>query len=442
MKKLLVFTLVAFMCISLFATGTQEKASSGASKDKEVTIEWWTWDPEMIEQNKAIIADFEAKNPGIKVNNTIVDSKEYWTKLRIQAQQKRLPDVFMLSSGYIEEWASEGLLRNLDDLIASEPDFFDRFYQPIFDVTKDIANADHYYAIPFALVNTVLYYNKDMFDAAGISYPTADWTWEDFRSAAKALTIDKDGDGTPDQWGYWFYGRYAHAESWIFANNGYLVNRETMRFEPDQNAMEALKMLTDMVLVDHSAPRQKDMSALKNQQVFPNELCAMWVDGGWYVDDFRKLGDKFQWGFERVPQGPSGGKRITYAWPDSYAISPNSENVEAAWKFAKYVAGEGIGLDQFMAGKIPAYKPLTESDEFVDLTVQPGANMQLLRDMASDEMTTSYTKGWSEWRGYAAADSMGLNGIIDSIINGEITFDAGMKSATESINKVLARYYK
>ncbi len=440
MKKILLLALVLVMSLGLFANGAKE--ASSASDSKDVTIEWWTWDPELIETNKAIIAEFEAKNPGIKINNTIVDSKEYWTKLRIQAQQKRLPDVFTLSSGYIEEWADEGLLRSLDDLIAKEPDFFDRFYKPIFDVTKDIGNTDHYYAIPFALVNTVLFYNKDMFDAAGIAYPTENWTWEDFTKAAKALTIDKDGDGTPDQWGYWFYGRYAHAESWIFANDGYLVNRDTMRFDPDKNAMEALKMLTDMVLVDHSAPRQKDMSALKNQQVFPNKLCAMWVDGAWYIDDFRKLGDKIHFGIVRVPQGPSGEKRVTYGWPDSYALSPNTEHPEEAWKFAKFIAGEGIGLDQFMAGKIPAYKALTESPEFVDETKQPGKDMELLRDMASDEMTTSYTKGWSEWRGYGAADSMGLNGTIDSIINGEVSFDEGMAKAKESINKVLARYYK
>ena len=77
--------------------------------------------------------------------------------------------------------------------------FFDEFYKPIFDVTNGIANQDHYYAVPFALVNTVLYFNKDMFDAAGIAYPTDDWTWEEFREAAKKLTIDKNGDGTPDQ---------------------------------------------------------------------------------------------------------------------------------------------------------------------------------------------------------------------------------------------------
>lgn len=100
MKKLLSVLLVLVMCFSLFASGSSE---AKASENKTVTLEWWTWDPEMIEQNRSIIAAFEAQNPGIKINNTIVDTQEYWTKLRIQAQQKRLPDVFTLSSGYIEE---------------------------------------------------------------------------------------------------------------------------------------------------------------------------------------------------------------------------------------------------------------------------------------------------------------------------------------------------
>ena len=439
MKKIFLIAIVALLCFSVFAQAQSEKA---AAETKDVTLEWWTWDPEMIEQNKSIIAAFEAQNPGVKVNNTIVDSKEYWTKLRIQAQQKRLPDVFTLSSGYIEEWASEGLLRNLDDLVKNDPSLFENFYQPIWDVTKSIAASDHYYAIPFALVNTVLYYNKDMFDQAGIAYPTDDWTWDQFLDAAKKLTVDKDNDGKIDQYGFWFYGRYAHAESFVFANNGSFVDRKTMRFAPDANAQKALRMLTDMVLVDKSAPAQQDMSALKNQQVFPNGLCAMWVDGGWYINDFKKKSD-LHWGIVRVPQGPDGGKRVTYAWPDSYALSPNTAHPEEAWKFAKFVAGEGLTLDQFMAGKIPAYKGLTESEAFLTLAGEDHrADMQLLKDMASDEMTTSYTKGWSEWRGYGAADSMGLNGTIDGIINGKVPYDKAMADAETSINKVLSRYYK
>jgi ABC-type sugar transport system, periplasmic component len=438
MKKIITLALVLVMAFSLFAQGGAETA---ASAPKEITLQWWTWDPLMIEENKAIIADYEASHPGIKIENTIIDTNEYWTKIGIQAQQKKLPDVYTMSSGYLEEWGESGLMLNLDDLVKKDSALFaTEFYQPIWDLTKSIGNTDHYYAIPFALVNTTLFYNKDAFDKAGIAYPTDDWTWDQFKEAAKALTIDKDGDGTIDQYGFRFYGRYAHIEPWVFANGGTLIDYSTHRFAPDAKALEAIKMLTDMVLVDKSAPSQKDMSALKNEQVFINGITAMWVDGGWNMDKLNKSNLPFEFGMVRVPQGPSG-ERVTFAWPDSYAIAPNTKYPAEAYEFAKYVAGKGLSLDQFMQGKIPAYKGLTESPDF---TKVPGheADMELLVDMASDPMTTSYTKGWSEWRGYGASDSMGFNGAIDQIINGTMSFDEGLAAAQKGVDKVLSRFYK
>lgn len=438
MKKLVTLLVVLLAIASLFGAGVKDtQASSGP-----ITLEWWTWDPTMQEENQQIIAQFERQNPGVKVNNTIIGTSEYWTKIRIQANQNKLPDVFTMSSGYIEEWAKDGLLYNLDSFVQKD-DTFDIFYKSIFDTNKAISNTDSYYAIPFALVTTVLYYNKDAFDAAKLAYPTDAWTWNDFRNAAKKLTIDKNGDGKIDQWGYWFYGRYAHIEPWIYANGGRLLDRTTMRFSPDKNAMDAMKMLTDLVLVDKVAPAPKDMSAFQQQDVFPQGVAAMWVDGSWFVDTFRKkLGNDMRWGIVRVPSGPGGTNTLTYGWPDSYALAPNTKHPEMAWKFARFVAGEGIGLDTYMAGKIPSAKKLATDPLFSDPNQQPGKDMDLLIEQAAGPMTTSYSMGWSEWRGYGGSEALGLNGMIDAIVNSLMSFDEAFKKSTDSINTVLKRLYK
>jgi len=438
MKKLLAILLVLLVASTLFAAGTKETATAA----KEINLEWWTWDPDMVEQNKTIIATFEAENPGVTINNTMVGTKEYWTKIRIQANQNKLPDVYTMSSGYIEEWAKAGLMYNLDEFVQKD-DTFDVFYKAIFDTNKATSGTDSYYAIPFALVTTVLYYNKDAFDAAALAYPTDKWTWDEFRSAAKKLTIDKNKDGKIDQWGFWFYGRYAHIEPWVFGNNGYLVDSKTMRFAPDKNAMDAIKMLTDLVLVDKVAPPQKDMASFQQQDVFPQGVAAMWIDGSWFVDSLRKnLGDDMRWGMVEVPVGPKGSRDMTYGWPDSYAIAPNTKNPEMAWKFARYVAGEGLDLDVYMAGKIPSAKKLAEDPLFADPKKQPGADMNLLIKQAAGPMMNSYTMGWSEWRGYGGSETLGLNGTIDAIVNGHASFDDAFAKGINSINAVLARYYK
>ncbi|MCH3917135.1 MAG: sugar ABC transporter substrate-binding protein [Spirochaetia bacterium] len=441
MKKT-VASLLVFICLaaSVFANGTKETKPVSSDTSTPVTLEWWSWDPSLKEKNEALIKQFEAKNPGIKVNLATASTSEYWTKIRILANQKKLPDVFTMSSGYIEEWRKSNLMLNLDSYINNDPDIND-FYKSLIDAGKTISGGDRYVAMPFALVTTVLFYNKGMFDAAGLSYPTADWTWDDFLNAAKKLTIDKDGDGKIDQWGFWRYGRYAQVEPWVYADGGNLIDRSKMRFAPDANAMETLKFLTDLTLKYHVAPTQKEMSDVRNQDIFPKGLAAMWVDGSWFIDNNRNVADpSMRWGITTVPVGPHGQKGIVYGWPDYYAIAPNAKHPDAAWKLLKYIAGQGQTADMFMAGKIPSYKPLATSSTFNDPSKQP-AEISILTQQAAQTMKTSFTMGWSEWRGYGAAANLGLNSILDSIINGDMSFDEGMSKADKNINSVLARYY-
>jgi multiple sugar transport system substrate-binding protein len=404
------------------------------------TLQWWSWDVELKAKNEAIIKKFEAANPGIKVELTTLSNSEYWTKIRLLANQKKLPDVFEMSSGYLEEWARAHLLMDITPLINTAFNK-DDYYMSVFDAGKDIAGQGKYYAVPFALVTTVLFYNMDMFDKAGIPYPTSKWTWEDFRNTAKKLTI-VGKDGNVSQWGFWFYGRYAQIEPWIYANDGELIDRSTMTYKPDANAIFAMHFLSNLVFSDKSAPSPKEMSAYKQQDVFPLGKAAMWVDGSWNIDNNRTIADKkMRWGITEIPVGPSGSGKYVNGWPDYIAMSPFSKNVDAAWKFTKFISGEGLDMNMYMAGKVPTYKKLAESSAFIQKGQLP-SNMDLLLKQAAETMKTSFTLGWSEWRGYGAAESMGLNGIIDGILNGSTSFDDGMKAADRNVNAVLKRYYR
>ncbi len=425
------FTLVLVgLCVSLFFVGADAK---------NITLQYWSWGSSAKKQNEEIIAKFEAENPGVKVELMTLEPTEYWVKLRLLANQGKLPDVFNMSSGFLEEWAKAGFVKDLTKDI--EEDFNkEDFYMNVLDVGKDIAGTSKYYALPYALVTTVLFYNKDMFDKAGIAYPNKNWTWDDFRKAAKKLTIVKDGK--VQQYGFWFFGRYTNVESWIFANNGNLIDQATHTYKPDANAIEAMKFLCELVTKEKVAPAKKEMGAYRYQDVFPQGVAAMWVDGSWFIDNNRIIiGDKFKWDIAEVPTGPHGDGKTVYGWPDFVALSPNSPNAAMAWKFAKFVAGQGVSLDMYMAGKIPAYRPLTESPAFLEKDKQP-ANKGLLLTQAAKTLKTSYTQGWSEWRGYGPAENLGLNGIIDAIIDGDMPFDEGMKKAEININAILKRYYK
>lgn len=406
---------------------------------EQVTLRYWMWDPSIKAKVQLAVNKFEQLHPNIKVELTTLEPKDYWTKLRIMASTKKLPDVFNMSSGYIEEWSGDGLLLDLQNYVNTDLNMSD-YFASLFDMAKYPKGTGDIYALPFAWVTPVLYFNKTAFDKAGLAYPTENWSWCDFLNAAKELTIIKNGE--VKQWGFWLYGRYAQIEPWIYRNGGHLLNASHTRFAPDDKAIETMNFLTKLVTTYKVAPRKKDMTGVKQQDVFPLGIAAMWVDGAWNIENNRTLiGDKFDWGIAPVPVGPHGSKDVIYAWPDMVAVSANTAYPKEAWELAKFMSGPGLTLDMYMAGKVPSYKPLANSSAFLEKGKQP-AEKGILLTLGNCQMVNSFTKGWSEWRGYGAAEGLGLNGALDAVMNGEMNFQEALNKATQYANKVLTRYYK
>lgn len=430
MRKFLLAVLIGTVFLGTVALG------------EKVTLQYWMWDPSIKDKYQAAVDEFMELHPNIEVEMVAMEPNDYWTKMRINATVGKLPDVFNMSSGYIEEWASKGFLLNLDQLIQDDPTFdINDYYTSLFDTVRYPQGHGPIYAIPFAWVTPVLYYNKDAFDREGLSYPDNSWDWYDFLRAAIKLTKDFDGDGEIDQWGYWFYGRYAHIEPWIYQNNGRLLTPDRKRFAPNEEALNALKFLTDLVLWYEVAPPKKEMAGVRDQDVFPRGLAAMWVDGSWNIENTRGIvGDEFRWGIAKVPRGPNWEHDVAYAWPDNTAIAASTKHPKEAWELVKFLSGSGLTMDLYMAGKVPSYKPLAESEEFFEYGKQP-EEKGLLLELANLPMITSFTMGWDEWRGYGPAEGLGLNGAIDAIINAEMSFEDALEKATSDINKVLERYY-
>ena len=222
----------------------------------------------------------------------------------------------------MQEWAEAGNLLDLTPLIG------DTSLEGYFASAVAIGQVGGVQvAFPQNWVAPVLYFNRTAFDAAGLDYPSADWTWEDFRTAAEALTVDTDGDGTPEQYGYWVYGRYAQTDPWVFRNGGRFVNEDGTALEINEEAVNALAFLASIV-DDGFAPRPLELEGIRQQDVFGMGMAAMWVDGSWNIDNNRKLiGDSFEWGMAQVPMGPDATPEtaVAYAWADMLAVTTDSD---------------------------------------------------------------------------------------------------------------------
>lgn len=413
-------------------------ADAATTADGEaVTMSYLMWDPSFEETEQVMVDKFTAANPNVTIDFQTIGTPDYWTKLEALAAADDLPCVFNMSAGFVDQWISDGLILDIQDYVDRDINP-DDYYTGVFDVVRNKETGDMH-AFPFAFVETVLFYNKDAFDAAGVEYPSEGWTWDDFLAAAQATTVDDGGDGVVDQYGFWFYGRYAHIESWVYQNGGRLLNEGKTRFEPNDQAVEALAFLDSLIHEYGVAPEPKEMEGVRQQDVFPLGLSAMWVDGAWNIDGNREtIGDDFQWGVAPIPRGPQATADEAYGWPDSMAIASSCDNPDLAWDFINFMTGPERTVDLTFGGKIPIYSPVAFSDEFLEKDQQPD-NKEFLLEWANYTGPTTFTPGWGEWRGYT--DGAGMEGQLGDVFNGETDLETALSNITTHANSVLERYY-
>jgi multiple sugar transport system substrate-binding protein len=412
-------------------------AFSAATQDS-VTIRYFTpFSGDSDEKERALIEACESEL-GITVDYTAVTGTgvgELMAELRAQATAGQLPDVFWMSSGFVDEFAQDGLLYNIQEYVDRDiMPIGDQYFTAAFDAGRwPDKNDGDMYAFPNHFVETVLYYNIDAFDAAGLEYPAADWTWDDFLAAAEALTIDENNDGLMDQYGYYVFGRYAHVESWVYQNNGRWLNADKSAFEPNDAAIETAEFLVSLVNEHGVAPKPAEMEGIGNP--FAEGIAAMWVDGSWAIGSLRDSDVNF--GIAGVPRGPQWTEDTAYGWSDMTSVGATTEHPEEAWALVRCLTGEARTTDLVEDGKIPVFRAAA-GEAWLE-TDQLPANKDLLLSWADHIGPTSFTPGWGEWRGYVGG--AGLQGQLDEAFNGNISVADAIAASSEVANAVLQRFY-
>jgi len=157
-------------------------------------------DPAEITSQTAIAQTFMDANPSITVNVSVSDWDAYWDKLQTGIAGGAAPDVFAMDGPLFPDYQSRDVLLDLKPFI--DRDGYD-LTQLADQGVADFTTAGGQFGLPRDLNTIALYYNKAKFDEAGVAYPDDTWDWAKLVDAAKKLTKDTDGDGTPDQWGFY-----------------------------------------------------------------------------------------------------------------------------------------------------------------------------------------------------------------------------------------------
>ncbi len=338
MKKMMSVLLAAMMLLSLLAV-------PALAEDQVLTVVTWdaTTTPYLIAQKEA----FEASHPGVTIEYVDVASQDYGIKATTMLEGKDQSDVFMIKEiDYLIKWQAQGFTAPLSDYIAAES----------YDLSGFVGTEANYavdgvqYAIPFRSDFWVLYYNKDLFDAAGVEYPSIDMTWDQYAELAKKMT-DKDKN---------IFGTHYH--TWLSAVVNWAVC-DGVNTLADRNYDDLLyfyKLYQD--LEDNGACMsyaELKAAGLHYSAAFANGNIAMMPMGYWYVSTligYNKDGTcNFNWGITSVPHAENVAAGSSFGNLTGAMINAASENKDLAWQYISWLGGEEGAKATASVGARPAW---------------------------------------------------------------------------------------
>jgi multiple sugar transport system substrate-binding protein len=297
------------------------------------TISYSIWgDPAEIKNQQAVVDAFHAANPKITVKVTVSDWDTYWDKLQTGLAGGDAPDVFAMDGPLFPDYQTRDVLLDLKPLI--DRDGYD-LGQLADAAVADFTTAGDPFGLPRDLNVVALYYNKAMFDAAGVAYPDDTWDWSKLVEAAHKLTLDANKDGKPDQWG--FYTETSDMENYwsslVWQNGGDILapDGKSTVLGSDQ-AVGGIQFLQDLIWKEKVMPDPTLFRVIGD--AFEQGKAAMEANGSWLVATHLAAGINL--GIAPLPKGPVG--RATSINPTGAVVYAKTKSPDAAWEFVKYLA--------------------------------------------------------------------------------------------------------
>lgn len=362
-----------------------EAATAGTGGPLTVAI----WDKNQEPGLTEILKDFTAETK-ITAQIQVTPWDQYWTMLEAGATGGSLPDVFWMHSNEITRYSEYGMLLELTDRINDSR---------ILEMDKfpgDIVNIYNYegkqYAVPKDIDTIALWYNKTMFDEAGLSYPDSSWTWDDFAEAAKKLT-QKDGSR------YGFANRPSNDQAgWnnlVYDMGGQVITPDKKHSGFDEEGtIKALTFLTDLIKEGY-APPYDVMADNTEEALFEAGKVAMVTEGSWMLPELcNNEYVKANCDIAVLPKDAASGRRISIYNGLGWAAAANTKQPDGAWKFIEYMGSKQAQQKQSDLGiVISAYEGSTSNW----VNAYPVFNLKAYLEMMEDLVIRPYSKSTVAW---------------------------------------------
>jgi len=332
-----------------------------AESDKTpVTLTLWVWDDAQVPPTQKMIDAFMEQYPWITVEITsIAGVTDYNIKMQSVIGTADAPSVFWLNFNLGREYIPMGFVQDLTEFIAADETFDLNSLNA--GITEAYTVNGSYYAIPKDTDAFAVFYNKALFDAAGVAYPESDWTYADFAEAAKQLTTETTVGWTNANSDRVWY-------NFIWGNGGEIYSEDGMEAAvTTPEAVEAVQMLMDLMNNGY-AFNGTQLAEVSVLAAFTSQLAAMTVEGSWMISQYAEaLGENL--GIVEVPSGAVGKGSAGHGI--GYATTTANPHMEETWLLLSY-----LGSDEAQEMQVEVVIPAANDAASIWEDVYPEYNLK------------------------------------------------------------------
>ncbi|MEM7736771.1 MAG: sugar ABC transporter substrate-binding protein [Deinococcota bacterium] len=397
----------------------------------QTTVTWAMWgSPEEIATHEAVADAFMAENPDIEIEIWSRPWGDYFTTIQTlwaAGDASVIPDVMFLSP--IQSYAADGVLEPLASYIEATDYPVDDYWPSLLEFG---IYDEQIYGLPRDIGLEVLYYNKDIFDEVGVSYPDESWTWDDLQAAAEQLTNVTNSGRVIRHALAMEGGKY---QLWVGQNGGSILDdmRNPSRCTlAEPAAVEAISYFADMMNSNHAMRDANLGQAGGDAAVFQSGQAAMIIQNASRISAFNAADMNYDVAVVPIPEG---GQRSASAGGAAWTMSSFSDDKDVAWTFLSWLQGTDGGQAIYTAsGEIlPALQSTAESDAFMSLSDSPANRMAFITEGQNAKVgRIGYFAEWNELNGSIISPAM------QRIWSGEASAAEVLPALCEDVDAFLA----
>ena len=407
------------------ALGAVSGCSGGSGSSHDAVVIWHGYTDNEAATFTQLGQEWNRAHPDQKVSVTFAGGNDDALKKTLASfVSGKAPGVAYEYGSSIATLAGRNQTQDLTSLVKGTPSFR---WDDFFPAARQAATTPDgkIYGIPALVDNLSLVYNKKLFDAAGVSYPTPDWTWTDFQNAARKLT-----DASKHQYGWAYVNDGTEDTVWRFLAllwqaGGDLLTPDNKKSAFDSPAgLSAMQLLHDMAVTDHSV--YLDTGDGQYQNLFNSEKIAMLWTGPW---DLSSINKDISYGTQILP---SKVTHATIAGPDSYMMFAKDDR-KTAWAFLQWLDSPEVHLRFSIAtGDLPLRESETRLPGYQDFLKRYPANKVFV-----DNLEKNVTKSRPNIPEYPKVSQV-IGTAVQSVLLGKAQPKAALDQARDQVDQILA----